>query len=43
VGEHVLSAGSGERRMFWLQQLQRARREFTHKSNNKMAVTSQVG
>lgn len=29
MGEHVVSAGSAEKRMYWLQQLQRARRDFS--------------
>ena len=29
AGEYVVSAGTAEKRMYWLQQLQRARREFS--------------
>ena len=29
MGEHHLSAGSNDKRMYWLSQLQRARREFS--------------
>ncbi len=29
TGEYVVSAGTAEKRMYWLQQLQRARREFS--------------
>ena len=29
MGEHTLSAGTSDKRMYWLSQLQRARREFS--------------
>ena len=29
MGEFVVSAGTAEKRMYWLQQLQKARREFS--------------
>lgn len=29
MGEYVVSAGTSEKRMYWLQQLQKARREFS--------------
>ena len=29
MGEFVVSAGTEEKRMYWLQQLQKARREFS--------------
>ena len=29
MGEFVVSAGTPEKRMYWLQQLQKARREFS--------------
>ena len=41
TGEHVLSAGSADRRMYWLQQLQRARREFAQTAGaNRNSVNS---
>ncbi|XP_059091006.1 TBC1 domain family member 2B-like isoform X2 [Tigriopus californicus] len=43
LGEHVLSAGTAERRMYWLQQLQKARREFAQSSSNRNSFHSQVG
>ena len=41
-GEHVLSAGTAERRMYWLQQLQKARREFAMSAGSRASVNSQV-
>ena len=29
MGEFIVSAGTPEKRMYWLQQLQKARREFS--------------
>ena len=29
MGEYVVSAGTAEKRMYWLQQLQKCRREFS--------------
>ena len=29
MGEHTLSAGTSDKRMYWLSQLQRARREYS--------------
>ncbi len=29
LGEHTLSAGTSDKRMYWLSQLQRARREYS--------------
>ena len=41
-GEQVLSAGTAERRMYWLQQLQKARREFSHNNLNRHSTQVQV-
>ncbi|XP_071749014.1 TBC1 domain family member 2B isoform X3 [Lepeophtheirus salmonis] len=43
-GEYILSAGSPERRIYWLQHLQRARREYsTYAVNRNSMFYSQVG
>ncbi len=41
TGEHVLSAATSERRMYWLQQLQKARRDFA--ATNRNSLNAQVG
>ena len=40
MGEHQLSAGSADKRMYWLSQLQRARREFSQAGAAAVAKNS---
>lgn len=40
LGEHILSAGTPEKRMYWLSQLQRARREYSQAGAAAVARSS---